>query len=86
MTYNRMEAKPLAGECCFFCGADSLPLVKMPCCEQWACCDTAYISFRGAGRCQFEHESVSPCYFHHNEGHAGKLQECKECHEFFDDV
>src|SRR4029453_7029196 len=28
MTYNRMEAKPIAGEHCRFCGDASAPLVK----------------------------------------------------------
>jgi hypothetical protein len=42
MTYNRMEAKPIAG-------------------EQWICCDTALVSFRGGGRCQVEHERFSLC-------------------------
>src|SRR5712691_11530971 len=38
MTYNRMEAKPIAGEHCRFCGDAKAPLVKTPCCEQWICC------------------------------------------------
>ena len=33
MTYNRMEAKPIAGEHCRFCGDAEAPLVKTPCCE-----------------------------------------------------
>jgi hypothetical protein len=28
MTYNRMEAKPIAGEHCRFCGDAQAPLVK----------------------------------------------------------
>ena len=28
MTYDRMEAKPIAGEHCHFCGGDASPLVK----------------------------------------------------------
>ena len=40
MTYNRMEAKPIAGEHCRFCGDAKAPLVKTPCCDQWICCDT----------------------------------------------
>ncbi len=32
MTYNRMEAKPIAGEHCRFCGDAEAPLVKTPCC------------------------------------------------------
>ena len=49
MTYNRMEAKPRAGEQCRFCGDAKAPLVKTPCCHQWICCDTAFFSFRGGG-------------------------------------
>jgi len=34
LTYNRMEAKPIAGEHCRFCGDANAPLVKTPCCQQ----------------------------------------------------
>jgi hypothetical protein len=33
MTYNRMEAKPIAGEHCRFCGDAKAALVKTPCCQ-----------------------------------------------------
>lgn len=82
MTYDRMNAKTIHGQHCRFCGADSLPLVKTKCCEQWICCDTEFLSFRGNGYCQFEHEHESICYFHYNEKHQGLWQECKECKEF----
>jgi hypothetical protein len=65
MTSNRMEAKPIAGEHCRFCGDASVPLVKTPCCQQWICCDTAFVSLRGGGRCQVEHERFSMCYSHY---------------------
>ena len=83
MTYNRMEAKPIPGEICRFCGDDSAPLVKTPCCDQWICCDTSYLSYRGGGYCQFEHENYSICHFHYNEKHHGRWQDCKECRRFF---
>jgi len=83
LTYNRMEAKPIAGEHCRFCGRERVPLVKTRCCEQWICCDTAFMSFRGGGYCQFEHENESACHFHYNEGHQGSLQDCGECRRFF---
>ncbi len=51
MTYNRLEAKPIPGEHCRFCGDDASPLVKTPCCEQWICCETSYLSYRGGGYC-----------------------------------
>lgn len=83
MTYNRMEAKVIAGEHCRFCGREGVPLVKTRCCEQWICCDTAFVSFRGGRYCQFGHEHESACYFHYNEGHSGALQTCDECRRFF---
>jgi hypothetical protein len=83
MTYDRMEAKPIPGEVCRFCGDDSAPLVKTPCCDQWICCDTSYLSYRGGGYCQFEHENYSICHFHYNEKHQGRWQDCKECRGFF---
>jgi hypothetical protein len=41
------------------------------------------MSYRGGGRCQFEHEHYSICYFHFNEEHEGRWQDCEECREFF---
>ena len=82
MTYDRMKAKKIPGEHCCFCGDNSLPLVKTKCCERWSCCDTKFLSFRGAGRCEFEHENESICHFHYNEKHLGQWQECKECIDF----
>ncbi len=83
MTYNRMEAKPIAGEHCRFCGDAQAPLVKTPCCEQWICCDTAFFSFRGGGRCQVEHERFSLCYSHYEDQHGGPWQSCQKCREFW---
>jgi len=85
MIYDRMKAKPIKGKHCDFCGREGVPLIKTRCCNKWICCDTDYISIRGGDYCQFEHENYSPCYFHYNEGHQGKLSECKECRELFDD-
>ena len=86
MTYNRMEAKPVPGEHCRFCGRESVPLVKTKCCDQWVCCDTSFLSIRGGGHCQFEHEQYSICHFHHNEQHEGTWQECAECRDSFDET
>jgi hypothetical protein len=83
MTYHRMEAKPIAGEHCRFCGDASAPLVKTPCCQQWICCDTAFVSFRGGGRCQVEHERFTLCYSHYIDGHSGPWQTCQKCREFW---
>ena len=83
MTYNRMEAKPIAGEPCRFCGDAKAPLVKTPCCDQWICCDTAFLSFRGGGRCQVEHERFSMCYSHCEDKHGGPWESCQKCREFW---
>ena len=85
MTYNRMEAKPIPGEHCRFCGEESEPLVKTRCCEQWICCDTDYVSISGGGYCQLEHENYSACFFHYNENHRGSWRDCKECQDFFEE-
>jgi hypothetical protein len=83
MTYNRMEAKPIVGEHCRFCADASAPLVKTPCCQQWICCDTAFLSFRGGGRCQVEHERLTLCYSHSIDGHSGPWKTCQTCREFW---
>ncbi len=83
MTSNRMEAKAIAGEHCRFCGDAKAPLVKTPCCEQWMCCDTAFFSFRGGGRCQVEHERFSLCYSHYEDKHGGPWESCQKCREFW---
>src|SRR4029434_4102426 len=49
MTSNRMEAKPIAGEHCRFCGDAKAPLVKTPGGQQWICCDTAFFRFEAVG-------------------------------------
>ena len=49
MTYNRMEAKPIAGAHCRFCGDANAPLGKTPCGQQWMCWATAFVSLRGGG-------------------------------------
>jgi hypothetical protein len=83
VTYDRMEAKPIPGEHCSFCGDDTAPLVKTLCCERLICCDTSYLSYQGGGYCQFEHESESICHFHYNEKHEGEWRDCGECRGFF---
>ena len=83
MTYNRMEAKPIPGEYCRWCGADDVPLVKTPCCHQWICCDTETWSYRGGGFCQFQHENYSICHSHYNDGHSGDWRGCKACLDFW---
>jgi hypothetical protein len=56
MTYNRMEAKQIAGEHGRFCGDAKASLVKTPCCDQWICCDTVFSSFRGGAFCRVGRE------------------------------
>ena len=83
MTSNRMEAKPSAGEPCRFCGDAKAPLAKTLCCDQWICCDGAFFSFRGGGRCQVEHERFSMCYSHYEDTHDGPWESCQKCREFW---
>ncbi len=83
MTYDRMQAKPIPGQRCRFCGNHAAPLVKTRCCDQWICCDTAFLSYRGGGYCQFQHEHYSICHFHYNEAHPGSWQSCEQCRRFF---
>ena len=83
LTYHRMEATGIAGEHCRFCGRRQVPLVKTRWCEPWICCDTTFMSFRGGGYCQFEHEDYRACHFHYHEGHQGALQSWGECRRFF---
>ena len=64
MTSNRMEATPSAGEHGRFCGEATAPVVHTPWCQQWRGCETAWVSFRGGGRCQVEHERLSLCSSH----------------------
>lgn len=84
MIYNRLEAKSIEGECCNFCGEVGLPMVKTKCCDKWICCDTNFISIKGGGFCEYEHETYSVCHFHFNESHTGKWKECEECRDFFE--
>ena len=83
MTYNRMEAKPIAGEHGRFCGDAKAALVKTPWCEQWICCETAFMSFRGGGHCQVEHERLSLCYSHYEDQHRGPWESCQKCRDFW---
>ena len=83
MTYNRMEAKPIAGEHGRFCGDAKAALVKTPWCEQWICCHTAFMSFRGGGHCQVEHERFSLCYSHYEDQHRGPWESCQKCRDFW---
>lgn len=83
MSYNRMDAQIIPGEHCRFCGQTSVPLVKTPCCQQWICCDTAFVSIRGGGRCQYQHERFSLCYSHYSDRHPGPWQTCQKCRDFW---
>ena len=83
MTYHRMAAKPMAGEQGRFCGDASAPLVQTPCCQQWRGCDTAFVSFRGGGRGQVEHERLSLCYSHDEDQHGGPWESGQQCRDFW---
>jgi hypothetical protein len=83
MTYDRMKATPIPGEHCRFCADASAPLVKTPCCDQWICCDTQFLSINGGGYCQQEHERFSLCYSHYSDQHPGPWQSCQKCRDFW---
>ena len=83
MTSNRMEATPRAGEHGRFGGDATAALVKTRWCDQWMCCDTAFFSLRGGGRCQGEHERFSLCSSHYEDQHGGPWQSCQKCREFW---
>src|SRR5712691_11916495 len=46
---HRMDAKPIVGAHGRVGGDLSAPFVQTLCCQQWICCDTAFVSMRGAG-------------------------------------
>src|SRR5881409_3132749 len=83
MTYNRMEAKadcrralPVLWRCLGAVGEDTvLPAV--------VCCDTAFVSLRGSGQCQVEHERFSLCYSHYEDQHGGPWESCQKCRDFW---
>ncbi len=65
---------------CGLCGK-SKKLIKTSCCDQWICDDEhKYVIFSYArNSCSRNHNRYTLCSFHHNEGHSGKWQDCKEC-------
>lgn len=81
--YNRMTAKRIRDEHCRFCGSTTAPLVKTRCCEEWICCDKAYVSYQGGGYCQVEHERFSLCHSHYSDGHQGHWETCVECKRYW---
>jgi hypothetical protein len=83
MTFNRTKAKRIKGEHCHFCGDSKVPLVKTRCCDQWICCDTKSLSFRGGGFCQDPHERYSICHSHYIDGHKGDFKNCAACLAFW---
>ena len=82
-TDHRLEATPIAGEPGRFGGDPSAPFVQTPCCQQWRGCDTAWVSLRGGGRCQVEHERVSLGSAHDEDTHSGSWHTCQPCRDFW---
>ena len=78
-----MEAKKIKGQHCVFCGRSNAPLLKTPCCDYWICCDTKFVSIRGGGYCQEQHERFSLCYSHYSDKHTGPWQDCDLCKEYW---
>jgi len=83
MSHDRMQAKPILGEHCHFCGDSDAPLVKTLCCDHWICCDTSYLSVHGGDGCQYGHERFSLCYSHYSDGHEGAWKTCQVCKDYW---
>jgi hypothetical protein len=83
MTDNRREAKPMAGAHGRFGGAPSAPCVKTAGCPQWRGGETAFVSLRGGGRCQGEHERWTFWYSHDLDNHGGPWQTGQQCRDFW---
>jgi hypothetical protein len=79
MPYNRMAATPRAGEHGRVWGDATAPLVTTPCGQQWMCGETAFVSLRGDGRCQGEHERFSLCSAHSEDTHSDPWQSGQQC-------
>jgi len=63
---------------CGICGK-SRSLVKTECCGRWIC-DLGF----GGKNCYEKHSRFTLCGSHHNEGHAGRWQDCPECRDMFE--
>ena len=68
MTYNRMEAKPIAGEHCRFCGDASAPFIKHggPSSGYAAIPPLCRFEVAGAGKLSTQHFTL--CYSHYIDG------------------
>jgi len=79
MPYNRRDATPMAGAPWRFGGAAQAPFGKTPCWQQGRWCETAFVSLRGGGRCQGEHERLRLCSSHDEEQPGGPWESCQPC-------
>jgi hypothetical protein len=71
---------------CGLCGSTTKPLTRTECCGNWICDDEdQYVMFSYArNSCRRNHDRYTLCSYHHNEGHAGKWQDCEECRRSFE--
>jgi hypothetical protein len=71
---------------CGLCGSTTKPLMRTDCCNQWICDDEDdYVLFSYArNSCHRNHSRYTLCSYHHNEGHAGRWQDCEQCRAEFD--
>ncbi|HAV63115.1 MAG TPA: hypothetical protein DCY13_12215 [Verrucomicrobiales bacterium] len=70
---------------CGLCGKSG-KLVRTPCCGNWICDDQdkyALFSF-ARNSCARNHDRLTLCGYHHNEGHKGRWQDCGVCRESFE--
>ncbi len=68
------------GRRCGLCGKTT-NLTKTECCNQWICDDEdQYAMFSyDTNSCHRNHGRYTLCAYHHEEGHAGRWQDCPKC-------
>lgn len=68
---------------CGLCGKTE-NLTRTECCGNWICDDEdKYVLFSYAtNSCHRNHRRYTLCGYHHTEGHKGRWQDCKDCHDF----
>ena len=76
----------LAETKCGLCGSRKKELTKTECCNHWICDDVHIYQLFSYERnsCYRNHVRYTLCGYHHNEGHAGRWQECKQCKDAVD--
>src|SRR5437867_2386131 len=85
-TYGQKPVDPSAMERrCGLCG-NTKRLTRTECCGRWICDDEdQYVLFSYArNSCSRNHRRFTLCGSHHEEGHSGRWQDCRECRASFE--